>query len=408
MQIGEAIKMAVHSIRGNKLRAGLTLLSIAIGVFAIVGVSASVGALDATVNQQLESLGRNSFIIQRMPAMTFGNWEKYRNRKEITLRQALDFKRRATFAKNVGLTNWIGGTVVKNGDRETDPKIYVVGADENFLTNNDYKLAEGRNIDQQDVQLRTDVAVLGSSVVEKVFPFGGAVGSDVRINGHRYVVVGVLASKGAVFGENQDDRVVLPITSASKYFFDEWGTSIAILVRTQSMEDVDESMGQATGLMRIIRDVDLGEENDFEVESNESLSETFGGFTKYVSMFGALCGGIALLAAAIGIMNIMLVSVKERTREIGVRKAVGATKTNIMTQFVIEAITLSQFGAIIGAFFGVLGGMAIGLAIDVTPPIPWLWICIALGSCFVIGVVSGSYPAWQAAKIDPIEALRYE
>jgi putative ABC transport system permease protein len=402
--------MALWSIRANKLRAGLTLLSISIGVFAIIGVAAAVGALDAKFDDLLASLGRNSYIIQKMPAMNFGNnWRRYWNRKDITVRQAMEFKKRFTSAQNIGMVNATNGAIIKYEGEATDPNVTVYGGDESLVINYDYTVAEGRAIDPQDVQLGSDVVVLGADVVSKLFKGGGSpLGRAVKINEHRYSVIGVLAAKGGVFGQSQDNLVVVPITSASKYFFDEWGTSVSINVRARSADDLEESMDQAIGTLRAIRHVELGEPNDFEVESNESISETLSGFTKYLSIFGAVCGGIALFAAGIGIMNIMLVSVKERTREIGVRKAVGATSGNILTQFMIEAVTLTQLGALIGIALGLLGGVAMGMVLDVKPPIPWLWVGGSIGFCLAVGVVFGSYPAWKASRLDPIEALRYE
>lgn len=409
MNVTESVRMAVQSIGGNKLRAGLTLLSIAIGVFAIVGVAAAVGALEAKVDDQLSAFGRNSFIIQKDAGVEFGNSRRrYRERKDITLREALEFKRRLTSAENIGLINQVVGGIAKYEGIATDPSVDIYGGDESFIINADYSIAQGRNLTAQDVQLRSDVAVIGAEIATKLFDKRSPLGKTFTVNGRRYMVIGVLAAKGAVFGQSQDEVVLLPITSAAKYFFDEWGTSTIINVRARSVADLDETMGQGVGILRAIRGVELGEENDFEVLTNESISETFGGFTKYISIFGLVCGSIALVAAGVGIMNIMLVSVKERTREIGVRKAVGATSGDILGQFIIEAVTLCQLGAVIGIGIGLFGGLAMGALLQVTPPVPWDWVGISIGSCTAIGLLFGIYPAWRASRLDPIEALRYE
>jgi putative ABC transport system permease protein len=409
MQIAESMKMAVDSLRSNKLRTGLTLLSMSIGVFAIVGVAAFVGAINSTLDDQLEAMGRNSYYIQREPAMEFGDhMRRYRNRQPISLRQGLEFKRRMTGVKEIGLTNFMAGGVIRYADMKTDPDVFIYGADEAFLSNFDYSIDQGRGIDPQDVQLASDVVVIGSQVADELFKHVSAVGQSIKINEHRYLVIGVYASKGAIFGQSQDNFVMVPITSSAKYFFDEWSTSVAITVSVGSAEDVDGSIDQATGLMRIIRGVGIGEDNDFEIQSNESIADAFGSFTGYLSLFGAFCGAIALFAAGIGIMNIMLVSVKERTREIGIRKAIGATRRAILSQFMIEAVTLCQLGALIGASLGVLGGLAISLAMGTSATVPWFWVFLSMAICFGIGLVFGSYPAWRAARLDPIEALRYE
>lgn len=407
MYLAESVKMAVQSIGANKLRAGLTLLSISIGVFAIVGVAAAVGALEAKIDDQLSAFGRNSFIIQKNAAVDFGG-RRNRNRKDVTLRQAQEFKRRLTSAQSINLTNQTFGAVLKYNGLSTDPNIIVYGSDEGFTINADYGIAQGRTLDAKDVQLRTDVAVIGDEVAATLFPGESPVGKIMSINSHPYTVIGVFAAKGAVFGQSQDALVVVPITSAAEHFFDEWGTSTSINVRARSVETLDETIGQAVGIMRAIRGVEIGAENDFEIITNESITETFGDFTQYVAIFGLFCGAVSLLAAGIGIMNIMLVSVKERTREIGVRKAVGATSGDILTQFMIEAVTLCQFGAVMGIGLGLLGGMSMGALLGIAPPIPWMWVGVSIGVCTAVGLIFGIYPAWRASRLDPIEALRYE
>jgi putative ABC transport system permease protein len=410
MQITESIAMALGSIRANKLRAGLTLLSIGIGVFAIVGVAAAVASLNAKVDDQLSSLGRDAFVISRTPAVEFGNtWRKYRNRPDITLRQALDFKERmSAVAERVGLTYQMFGAVASYRGEETDPDLNIIGGDEAFLLNNDYTLEDGRSIDAQDVQLGSDVVVIGAQIAEDLFAHSSPLGKTIRIKTRPYHIIGVLESKGAVFGQSQDNLLLMPITSVAKYFVDPWFTSVGIVVQARSEAELQPTVDHAIGALRVIRRLELGEENDFEIATNESISETFGGFTEYISLFGLTCGAIALLAAGIGIMNIMLVSVKERTREIGVRKAVGATSQNILSQFIIEAVTLSQLGATIGVIAGLLGGLAMSAWIEVSPPIPWLWVSISFATCLFVGLVFGSYPAWKASRLDPIDALRYE
>ncbi len=401
--------MAIQSILGNKLRASLTLLSMAIGVFAIVGVAAAVGALDGKLKTQLESFGSTSFMITRTPVMNFGdNWRRYRNRKDITVRQGQELRRRLTDAQLVSLQNQTMGVVAKHDKRSTDPMVTVYGSDENFLGLADFDLAVGRNITDVDVQLRSDVAVIGDEIEKLLFKDQSALGQSVSLNNHRYLVIGVAKPKGAVFGQSQDAFALVPITSATKYFFDEWESSIILNIRAQSAEQFDEVMGQAIGIMRALRGVKLGEENDFEIATNESITETFGGLTQYVSVFGMACGAIALLAAGVGIMNIMLVSVKERTREIGIRKAVGATSGNILSQFMIEALTLCQFGAMIGIGIGFLGGLLLAGLMDAPAPFPWNNALGAIAICSFIGLVFGSYPAWKASRLDPIDALRYE
>lgn len=409
MQITESIKMAVGSIRANKLRAGLTLLSIAVGVFAIVGVASSVDALGAGLQKQLSALGTTSFSIRKSASVNFGDGRRRnRNRPDITLRQGQEFKSRMLGVDNISLSYTASGLIVKYNAKRTDPNVTVLGADEGFATAYNYELATGRMIDAADVQSATDVALLGSELASRLFGDNSPLGEVIAVGNHRYTIVGTLAPKGAVGGISQDRTVMVPITSASKYFFDEWLSSVQITVRARSAALLDESVSQGVGIMRMIRRLDIGEANDFEVETNESIRETFSPVMNYTGAFGIACGAIALVAAGVGIMNIMLVSVKERTREIGIRKAVGATRSNILAQFIVEALTLCELGAAAGVLVGVLAGVLIGNQMGVSPSIPWGGIAAAISACTLIGLVFGTYPAWKASRLDPIDALRYE
>lgn len=405
MNFTESILMAFRSIGANRLRSFLTLLSIAIGVMAIIGVAAAVDALQSKLDAQLESFGRNSFILQRDPPFERRGDE----RPNITLRTAQEFKRRmGPYAKEIGLSYETMGAVVKRGGEETDPDIQIVGGDESFSSFSDYTVAEGRMVDPADVQNAADVVVLGADIAKKLYPTGESpVNTTVAINGQRYRVIGVFAAKGAVFGQSQDKFVALPVTNAARHFVDEWSSTVQVMVRSGE-RGLEETRSQAIGIMRVLRRLDLGEENDFDVITNDSINETFGSFTGYIALFGLACGIIALVAAGVGIMNIMLVSVKERTREIGIRKAIGASRRTILLQFLIEAVTLCQLGAWIGIGLGVMMGLGLAGALEATLPIPWGRIAVSVAVCTLIGIIFGIYPAWRAARLDPIDALRYE
>ncbi len=401
--------MALSSISSNKLRTGLTLLSISIGVFAIVGVAMVALALQQTLAGQLESLGSTTFSINRTPSVQMGHgWRRYRNRPDITLRQGLDLKKRMGGMALVSIRRDAPGKVVRYDDITTDPNVSVIGADEGWTSLRDFTLAEGRSLSDADVQSAADVAVIGSDLATRLFRNGAAVGRSISIEGHRYHIIGRFGSKGASMAGSQDNFLLIPITSATKYFFDDWSSSVSITIRPERADLADETMSRAVVEMRTLRRLDVGIPDNFEVETNESIAETFGALTSYAGYFGLGCGMIALLAAGVGIMNIMLVSVKERTREIGVRKALGATRVHIMYQFVVEALTLSQLGAIVGIGIGVGAGAGLSSMMNVDPQIPWNWVVISFLVCTAIGLVFGLYPAWRAAQLDPIEALRYE
>lgn len=362
MNYRESINMAFVSISSNKLRAGLTLLSISIGVFAIVGIAAAVSSLDGQINTTLSQFGQNAFQIQKRPAISFGDdWRRFRNRKDITLRQAFNLKKKLTTAKSIVFSKTTFGVTAKYGEIETNPNVNLIGTNEYYIPSLDYKLTSGRGISEADVDIKSKVVVLGTDIVKKIFPNTNPLGKTISLNNIRYLVIGVLESKGTTFGQSQDNILITPITSAAIDFFDEWNNSVNLSIRSYSMEDLNNVIDQSVMLMRVLRNVPIGEPNDFEIITNENISETFSNMTNYIQQFGLACGGIALLAAGIGIMNIMLVNAKERTREIGIRKALGATSTNILTQFLIEAITLCQLGAIMGIIPGLIAGIGISV-----------------------------------------------
>lgn len=401
--------MAVSSIWSNRLRTGLTLLAVSIGVFAIISVAMVALALEKTLVGQLESLGSTTFMINRMPSVSMGHtWRLYRNRPDITLRQGLDLKRRVGQSALVSLRRDALGKVVRYQDVTTDPNVTLIGSDESWTALRDFSVMEGRSLSEADVQSFSDVAVIGSDLAEKLFRSAPSVGHAVSIDGHRYTIIGEFLTKGASMTGSQDNFLLIPITSATKYFFDEWTSSVSIAVRPNRPEDLDETLSKTVVEMRSVRGLDIGVPANFEIETNQAISESFSSLTDYAGYFGLSCGMIALIAAGVGIMNIMLVSVKERTREIGVRKALGATRFHILYQFLVEALTLSQLGALGGIAIGIAAGAAVSSMMNVDPSVPWSWVLSSFLVCTGIGMLFGLYPAWRAAQLDPIEALRYE
>jgi len=283
----------------------------------------------------------------------------------------------------------------------------VVGVDEWGLRTYKTYLADGRNFTEDDIRFSRNITILGPDVVDILFPFEDPIGKVIQIKGLDYTVIGVTERKGHAFGQSQDYFSLIPISLYIQRYSSRW-TSLGINVEAESPEIFEKTIDEVIGLMRVIRKVPPEKENDFEIISNEELLETFAGLTGGIKLFAGAVSVIALLVAGIGIMNIMLVSVTERIKEIGIRKAIGATKGDILTQFLTEAVFLSQFGGIVGVILGILGGNLVAVLLKVPAVIPMDWAFYGLVVCSVIGIGFGIYPAWRAANLDPIESLRYE
>ncbi|MGA3288341.1 MAG: ABC transporter permease [Bacteroidota bacterium] len=407
MQFSEIMKMALIAIRSNKLRSALTLLGIVVGVFSIIGVMTAVQVLQSSIENGLSNLGSQTFQIQKQPVMANRTqWLKAMKRKDIRYAQGLIVKEKMTLAHYVALESWKGGQTIQYGSLKTNPSVDIAGEEPEGIPTNNWTIKEGRSLIDDDMRYSTRVAILGEEVIKKLFPRGGAVGNEIRIGDERYVVIGTFDPKGSSLGGNTDNRVVIPLST----FLNEYGKlrSIHIMIKAKSAEAYDDCVEEARMLLRTVRNVSPGEEDDFTIFSNDSLIETFNEFIMYVKMGVSFISFVSLLAAGIGIMNIMLVSVTERTKEIGIRKAIGARRSNILAQFITEAVVLCQIGGIIGILLGILGGNITALAFSFPPVFPLEWALIGFAITTFVGVVFGVYPAWKAANLDPIDALRYE
>lgn len=408
--VSDSFFMAIEAIRDNLLRSILTLLGIIIGVFAIIAVMTAIRTLENAINTGLNIFGSDIIWIQKMPAIRIGghgSMRKYYQRPNITYEQARELREKLPDAQFVSAMDGRGGRTIKAGDEKTNPNVEVDGADEYGLESFNMTIADGRNIIVEDVRYRTRVAIVGVDVVEKLFPYADPLDKDISIDGIKFRVIGVAAERGEIFGQSQDNFVMIPLTTYLQYFSSNW-TSLGISIKAPSREEFENIKEEATGQMRVVRDLKPHEENDFEVTSNDALVDTFAGFTGGVKIFAFGVSIIALVVAGIGIMNIMLVTVTERIKEIGIRKAIGATRANVLGQFLLEAVFLSLIGGIIGIILGVGAGNAISLIMDVEPQIPVDWVFIGLFVCSAVGITFGIYPAYKAAKLDPIESLRHE
>ena len=405
----EVIQSAWTSLRTNKLRTALTLLGMIIGVFAIIMSVTAVEVIEVYFKEKMDFLGSATFTISKYPAIQISDDSRYRNRRNITYEQVSRLSRSISMPVDVSVLEDFDIGAVRYGSRETaEPNIILIGADEYLLGNYSYEVMLGRPITDQDVHYARPVVILGSSVAEELFPSETPLGKIIEMKGIRLQVVGVLEPKGNFLGINIDSRVFSPITFLlSRYGYPQRDLA-AISVRATGVQEMAAAIEEVIGRMRAIRKVPPGVDNDFEVETNDSMQQIFDAFTGTLALGGAGIGLIALLAAGIGIMNIMLVSVTERTREIGIRKSVGARRKDVLRQFLIEAFFLCQIGGIVGILLGVLAGNAIAWYFGISAAIPWGWAFFAVIMVSVISLVFGGYPAFKAARLDPIEALRHE
>jgi putative ABC transport system permease protein len=408
MNFSEILRLALSSLAANKLRSGLTMLGIAVGVFSVIGVMTVITGLRQNIESGLNVLGANSFQFMKFPAINFSDpRERFRNRRDITYAEAARFKELMSGTAEVSLMLRRGGNRVSYLDRRTNPNVRLIGADENFLPAQNFELSAGRNIQTDDVEFGRAVVLLGSDVVAKLFANEEPLGKTVRIDGQSYSVVGVLAPKGTSFGGNQDTNTIIPITQYLEVYGRSF-RSLSINVQAPNQETLAATQDFAIGVMRQVRTLDPESPNDFEIFSNDSLIETFNKVASVVAIGAFVISAIALLASGVGVMNIMLVSVTERTKEIGIRKSIGARKRSILTQFLLEAVVLSLVGGLAGVIFGVIGGNIGATMLSASMVFPWGWAVAGLLVCSAIGIGFGYYPAWKAASLDPIEALRYE
>lgn len=408
MILWEILALAFSSLKANKLRSSLTMIGIAVGIFTVIGVMTAVSGVRSKIEKGLNVLGANSYEISKYPPINFSDpRHRFRNRRDIDYRQALRFRELMGDHARVSLIIGRGGRRVFYGQNNTNPDVRLLGTDENYLTSFSYEVAAGRPISADDVSFVRPVCLIGEDLRKQLFTGVDAVGKLIRIDGFTYTIIGVLEPKGSSFGQSQDNLVITPIST----WFNANGRShrsIGINVQAPSADKLPAVQELGIGMMRLARGLEAEDSNDFETFTNDSLIETFNKVLDVVAVGAFVISAIALLAAGVGVMNIMLVSVTERTREIGIRKSLGARKRTILTQFLLEAVALSLFGGVAGVLLGIIGGNLAGQLLNADVIFPTLWALIGMLVCSGIGIAFGSYPAWKAASLDPIEALRFE
>lgn len=409
-ELKESLLMAMGALAAHKLRSALTLLGVMIGVFSIIVVMTAIRVLQANIESELSQLGTHTVSITKYPAihvMGRDSWEKIWRRKSLTYAQAMALQEKVPLARSIAADTTLWRDAAFSRFAETNPDVPLMGVSPETFAARNWVVEFGRAIMTTDIESQRNVCVMGHSLAKKLFPFGSELGEKVKYRGINYTVIGVLEARGKTLGGDQDSFLAIPLTTGMNRFGAQF-RSVTILVQAVDARKFDDTIEQARGALRTIRKVPPGEPDDFEVVTNDSLVTQFRTITSAVRIGASAVSSIALLAAGIGIMNIMLVSVTERTREIGVRRAVGAKKRNILAQFILEAIMICQVGGLFGVLLGVAGGNAAAWMLKVPPVFPVDWALIGLVICSLVGIIFGTYPAVKAANLDPTEALRYE
>jgi putative ABC transport system permease protein len=400
------LRLALGALSGHKLRSGLTLLGIVIGVFTVVAMMALLNGLQKTINKQLGALGADAFQIQRWPAVQFGNFSpEVAARKKITLAQFKSLRDALPQAKQVGAEMWEYAKTTSAGPN-TDPGTQVAGGTPEFFTINNLPVASGRAYTEAEAEDGARVAVIGATVVDALFPGQDPVGQKIRLGRMELSVIGTIERQGGLpLGDNPDNTVAIPIT----LFMELYGTSRSVVLGVMAFDHdgMKKLQDQAVGAFRRIRGLDTAKENDFDLVSNESLREMFDGLALVVTLSSGVMCFLSLLVGGIGVMNIMLVAVTERTREIGLRKALGARRLRVLMQFIIEAVLLAFFGGAIGVLLGYCASW-VGKFLQFPAQVPLWAVALGIGVSCGVGLAAGIYPAFRASRLDPAVALRDE
>lgn len=410
LNLKDNILVAIDSIKSNKLRAVITMLIISIGITALVGIFSAIDAIKGGINSNFTSMGANTFTIRNGDiGVRVGRKGKKAKRFEaITFKEAVRFKNEFDLPCLTSVSTMASMTArLKFENNKTNPNIQVFGSDENYLQTSGYELEKGRNFTASETNGGNNIVIIGKDIEALLFPRSSGVDKVISIGALKYKVIGVLKSKGNSAGFGGDKICIIPLTNARQYFGGK-KMSFTINVMVNNAVNLEMFLEEARGLFRKIRHVATIESDDFEIVKSDSLAALLIDNISKVTMGATIIGIITLLGAAIGLMNILLVTVTERTREIGIRKALGATQQTIKNQFLIESIVICVFGGSFGILLGIIIGNFISMALDTGFFVPWFWMITGYVICVVVGLVSGYIPAKRASQLDPIESLRFE
>ncbi|HRE52547.1 MAG TPA: ABC transporter permease [Flavitalea sp.] len=421
----DTLRLAFRTVRANLLRTGLTVAIIAFGIMALVGIKTAITAMQQKFMESFSSMGANGFTIrynERRFQMGGGQEMKKEEKgkrkvklsnigKPITQDQAEAFKAHYRFPAGVCINLFGGsGMTVSYGNKKTNPTVRVSGSDENFVGHNGFNIDYGRGLNIQDIGSGRNVCLIGSETARRLF--GGnldlAVDKVIRVNNIPFRIIGVLSEKGSSLGFSWDNIIVVSYKNARKYFNSNANASFNVQVKVNDIKLMEAAVGEATAAMRAIRKLNVTEQDNFTVEKSDSFVEMLLSQLSYLTGAALIIGFITLAGAAIGLMNIMLVAVTERTKEVGLIKAIGGKRSNVRLQFLFESIVISLMGAFFGILLGVIVGNIFSLALDTGFVAPWDWVALGIVICSLVGLLAGLYPALKASRLNPIEALRYE
>ena len=412
MNVKENVLEGLRSIKGNLLRTVLTALIISLGITSLVGILTAIDGIQSSVDNSFSGLGANSFDVRNRAAMQIRREGQREKRfKNITYRQAYRYKMNFATKGKVSLkTNVSFNAIAKFASKKTNPNTRLMGIDENFMELKGYKIGGGRNFSTNEFTNAVNVCLLGVDVIDQLFEKNSPLNKEIVVSGLKLKVIGILVKKGSMMGGGDDRVIMVPLETGRKMAV---GRQLNFDITTSStkISNLDDFMEEARGVMRRVRMDPIGANDSFTIDRSDSIAKSFENITSSLQIGGFVIGFITLLGAAIALMNIMMVSVSERTREIGIRKSLGATPARILQQFLIEAIVICLIGGIGGIIFAIPIGNLIAQGISSGTAsfiIPWVWMSAGIMICILVGLFSGIYPAYKASKMDPVDALRYE